>query len=95
MLTITTKYLGPTNHRGARITASYRPSGGLESSQRRAFTVTVPYDHGASQATAHAIAFRALVEKLGWQDLAPNWRSGENDRGYSFVPELDHNRVSI
>lgn len=53
MQAIVTKYLGPTNTRGARIKAT-----------ADAGSVTVGYDHSAHN--AHDVAVVALREKLGW-----------------------------
>lgn len=61
MATIQTRYHGPTNTRGARISA-FTPDG-----QK----VTIPYDHGASD--SHEQAFLALCRKLGWEG---EWHCG-------------------
>ena len=53
---IETKYLGPTNTKGARIKAS-----------AEAGHVTVPFDYGpGTDNGAHDLAMIALVAKLGW-----------------------------
>lgn len=74
---ISTKYLGPTNHRPGRIKAwaSFAPA-----------TVTVPYDHALSQEGNHDAAAKALAVKLGW---AGDWVSGGGIDGnvYVFVTE--------
>ena len=59
MQAITTRYLGPTNYRGARVKASagtYRES------------VTIPYSYGDQRMDedAHAAAALLLARKLGW-----------------------------
>ena len=51
---ITTKFLGPTNSRGARIKASCQ-----------AGSITVPWDHSLDSSLCHAKAVKALIEKLG------------------------------
>ena len=52
MQAITTKYLGPTDYRGARIKATCQ-----------AGSVTVPFPYEDSD---HDAAARALIAKLGW-----------------------------
>ena len=74
---ITTKYFGPTNHRGARIVA-------------RAFAgkVTVPWDYSENVMANHAAAAKALAEKYQWS--GGRWHGGglPDDTGYCFVHEL-------
>lgn len=55
MQALLTKYHGPTNTRGARLTA-----------KAAAGSTSVPYDHGADFETNHRIASKALLVKLGW-----------------------------
>lgn len=55
---IFTKFLGPTNYRGARIKA-WAKSG-------RQLSIVVPYPHEISQSKAHAAAALALCDKMGW-----------------------------
>lgn len=74
MQSITTKYLGPTNHRGSRIKA-------------RTYTgrcsVTVQWEYGISASENHAAAAKALADLLGWSG---DWVMGETDAsGYVFV----------
>lgn len=52
---ITTKYHGPTDHRGSRVTAKCD-----------AGRITVPWDHSLDSTENHAAAVRALIHKLGW-----------------------------
>ena len=54
---ITTKYLAPTNSRGARIKAT-----------AEAGSVTVPYDHALNAFDNHHAAAVALANKFGWMD---------------------------
>ena len=60
MLAIITKYHGPTNYRGSRISATVRD--GLDWKRR----VSVPYPHEASATgdAAHRVAAVAMCEKL-------------------------------
>jgi len=55
MQAIHTKYHGPTNHQGARITA-----------RCDAKRITVPYDHALSSEENHRAAAGALSNVLGW-----------------------------
>lgn len=73
MQSIETKYLGPTNNRGARIKAS-----------AQAGAVTVSYDHALSVVENHDAAALALAVKLGWRG---RWNGGgrANGVGYNFV----------
>ena len=52
---IVTKYLGPTDSRGARVKAVCE-----------AGTVTLPWDHGLHTCENHEAAAMALCAKLGW-----------------------------
>jgi len=55
MQAIETKYLPPTNFRGARIKAS-----------AQAGSVTIPWDHALNVEGNHDAACEALVRKWGW-----------------------------
>ena len=55
MQAIETKYLGPTNTKGARIKAS-----------AWADSVTIPFEYGPGTDGAHDLAVIALATKLGW-----------------------------
>jgi hypothetical protein len=55
MQAIITKFIGPTNHRGARIKAI-----------AAAGSVTVPYEYGTDTEGAHRVAAVAFCEKFGW-----------------------------
>lgn len=69
---IVTKYHGPTNSKGSRVTAN----AGLGRK------VSVPLDHSLSTFDAHAKAARALCEKFRWRgDLI----GGGTETGYAFV----------
>lgn len=54
---ITTKFLGPTNTRGARVKAfacKARPS------------ITIPWEHALSSEENHRFAAQLLADKLNW-----------------------------
>jgi hypothetical protein len=55
MQAIRTRYHGPTNTRGSRISATCQ-----------AGRITVAYDHGLSESGNHRAAAMALREKLNW-----------------------------
>lgn len=71
---ISTKYLKPTDRRGARIKAT------SASGQ----SVTVSHGYG-SEFDEHAAACKALAEKLQWFG---EWFAGATKDGYAFV-QLD------
>ena len=76
MQAIETKYLGPTNTKGARIKAS-----------AEAGHVTVSFEYSTSTGGAHDLALIALVTKLGWWGV---WARGGKADGtgnvYVFSP---------
>lgn len=55
MQAIKTRYLGPTNYRGARIKAS-----------AQAGSVTVSYDYALNIDANHKAAAQALIDKMDW-----------------------------
>jgi len=66
MQAIVTKYLGPTNSRGARVKA-FCDAGGI----------TVPWDYALDTEGNHDRAARALIQKLGWnEDWREPWHRG-------------------
>lgn len=73
MQAITTKYLGPTNYRGARVKATCE-----------AGSVTVSWDHALGSEENHDAACRALALKLGWHG---QWLGGDlpNTCGKAYV----------
>src|SRR5258708_4084246 len=72
MKAIVTKYHGPTNHKGSRITASD------EDGNR----VTISYPHELSGEDCHRAAADALCKKMGWDG---ELIGGSLKRGYVFV----------
>ena len=69
---IATKYHGPTDYRGARVTA--RSASGHR--------LTVAWNYALDPAGNHAEAARALAIKLGW---VGEWYGGSTTDGYVFV----------
>lgn len=76
MQAILTRYLGPTNSRGARIKATCA-----------AGSVTISYPHDLSGQAVYRKAAEALISKLGWNDLHyGGLLGGQLDSGdYAFV----------
>lgn len=75
MQAIETKYVGPTNTRGARIIAT------TGSGHHK---LTIPYPHELSGEACHEAAAVELATKLGWLD-GRKLVSGETRAGYCFV----------
>jgi len=77
MIAIQTKYLSPTNTKGARIKA-------FATNRPLNWGVTIPYDYSESHEMPHFRAVQALIKKhkLEW-DLN-NMRFGGIDNGYVF-----------
>ncbi len=74
--TIATKYHGPTNTRGSRISAT------ATSGQR----LTVGYDDALSSEQNHMAAAQELLTKLNWSG---QWFAGATPDGYVFVTPSD------
>lgn len=79
MQAIVTKYIGPTNTRGARIKAKCDTG-----------SITIPHPHALSGAAVHEAAVAALLVKLGWtpeNGHQGDWACGAlpNQAGYAFV----------
>ena len=70
---ITTKYHGPTDTRGSRISARAEPG-----------RIYVPYDHALDIAENHAAAAHAYAQKYGWTEYNDYVGGGTQD-GYVFV----------
>ena len=76
---ITTKFIPPTNSRGARVKATCQCG-----------SITVPWVYSLDCDRNHINAMKALIEKTGiqWGD---KWTIGANNVGYVFVPIADFN----
>jgi hypothetical protein len=81
MMAIHTKFIGPTNTRGARIKAY--TSG---STYIKGLDVTIPFPNNDDRVTAHFKAVLALVDKHGLHVDTDNMRYGDSadNRGFSF-----------
>lgn len=72
---IETKYLGPTNHRGARIKAT-----------AQAGSVMLSWDDSKDVDENHLDAAQALAKKFGWYHHKPGkWVGGGNAKGTGNV----------
>lgn len=69
---IVTKYHGPTNTRGSRISAT------TESGIRHYY----PYQYELNSEGNHADAAQKMAEHMGWDGT---WRGGAIPGGYAFV----------
>lgn len=72
---ITTRYMGPTNYRGARIKAK-APDGQ---------SVTIDYDHSECGQCLHARAALKLVEKMEWGREELHLLGGATGDGYVWL----------
>lgn len=68
---IETKYLAPTNTKGARVKASAYGA-----------NITIPYDYALSTERAHAAAALDLIAKMGWTGT---FAQGGNAKGNGYV----------
>jgi len=77
MRALLTKYHGPTNSRGSRITATAGAGGAR---------VTVSYDCAKNSDGNHDAAALALCAKMGWTgDLIRGWTEDRNGRATGAV----------
>lgn len=79
MFAIETKYVGPTNTKGARIIA--------KGNEKR---VMVPYSHDHSGVEVHRVAVVNFLKTHGnylseSERNSDNWIAGATDDGYAFV----------
>lgn len=82
MVSITTKYIGPTNTKGSRIRATRADHSTGD------VTVTVPYDHALGIDDNHRFAAETLATKLGWSG---HWHQGHGAPGFChFVLATEH-----
>lgn len=89
MIAIQTRFIGPTNTKGARIVAET-----CEPRPRRRY-MSCHADLGIEG--NHIAAARSLIVKLGWEPKAPNtyddWYQGGTAKGYVFVCALDYAKI--
>ena len=80
---IRTKFLCPTNSRGARIKASCQ-----------AGSITISYPYGLSSGDVHWEAVKALIDKLGLQ-WGNKFTVGSDNDGYYFIPQDGYNTATL
>ena len=81
-MAIRTKFLGPTNYRGARIKATGMDTEGDE----RPPSVTIPYDYSATTEARHREAAEALLPQVVNTPEDVRLIPGGCEGGYVFVP---------
>ena len=81
MIAIHTKFIGPTNTRGARIKAYTAKCG-----DRQGFSAVIPYPYELSFEACHFEAVKELVRKnnLEWDLTAMRYGDSADGRGYVF-----------
>lgn len=81
MIAIHTKFIPPSNTRGARIKAYTCNGMGL-----KGFTATIPFPYELSGEVAHFEAVKALVakHKLDWNLAGMRFGDSADGKGYSF-----------
>lgn len=86
MASIVTKFLGPTNHRGARVVAQVSDYGSpIERAARaegKPGRLVVDWDYRAGVEGNHANAAKALAKALDWDGA---WTGGEAPGGAGYV----------
>lgn len=88
MIAIHTKFIGPTNTRGARIKA-YTADWG----DRKGFTATIAYPYQLSGEQCHFEAVKALVKKNGLDWNLKDMRYGDSEDGRGFCFCFDCSKV--
>lgn len=88
MIAIHTKYINPTNTRGARVKAYTAGYGSI-----KGFTAFIPYPHELSGEQVHFAAVKALVAKhgLNWNLESMRYGDSADGKGFSFC--FDHSKV--
>jgi len=76
MQAIVTRYHGPTNTRGARISATTESG----------ISVSIPYPHEASRDDKGFCAVKALCDKMGWSGKIVNGGLAKGAQVWVFLP---------
>lgn len=89
MIAIYTKFISPTNSRGARIKA-YTASWG----DRKGFEAMIPYPYELSGELCHFEAVKALVKKnnLNWNLEGMRYGDSADGKGFCFC--FDNSKVT-
>jgi|SRR5579872_3314578 len=98
MYAIETYFIGPTNHRGARIVARVMERGTGWAGNHPQRRLILEWDHAKNPDANHRAAALALATKLGWSGAwfgggsdsgATIWVNSDNAWGVSFNIEKD------
>lgn len=90
MISIITKFLGPTNTRGSRVSATLSDHGSeMARASDKPSRIVVDWDHRHNPEENHRLAAFALAKRLGWDG---EWVGGDapGSAGYVFVRALAH-----
>jgi hypothetical protein len=89
MIAIHTKYISPTNTRGARVKAYTCGTGSI-----KGFEATISYPYELSGEQVHFAAVKALIKKhaLNWNLEGMRYGDSADGRGFSFC--FDHSKVT-
>jgi hypothetical protein len=74
MQAIQTKYIGPSNTKGSRISVT-----AMGNKNR----IYVPYDHEHDEHKMHEVAMKKFLDKYDWPK--GKWAQGGTENGYVFV----------
>ena len=88
MVSIETKFIGPTNSRGSRYKAWVPEDVGrteLDGSPLPVRQITLNADYKLGSEANHYAAARALIAKLEWFGSTTKWFGGGTRTGYVFV----------
>lgn len=88
MVSIRTKYHGPTNVRGSRVSATVDDHGPRRS-------ITLSWDNSLGSQENHDFVARALIRRLGWDLQTGHWYRGGTAAGYVYVKAVDGERVDV
>jgi hypothetical protein len=77
---IVTSFLGPTDHRGTRASATHRRD------SERIYRAVTDWEHGLDSLSNHRRAAQAVADKIGFYDGAVTVEAvGHDDRHYYFA----------
>jgi len=88
MIAIHTKYIRPTNSRGARIKAYTANCG-----DRKGFQTVIPYPYDKSYHLCHFEAVKELIKKNALDWNLSNMRYGDSADGKGYCFCFDHSPV--
>lgn len=86
-MTIETRYHGPTNTRGARVSARF-----IDSSSMPTYRVSIPWDDELDVTENHDAAARACLDAWAKANGLPRepraWSRSSTPRGFVYVPSI-------